>query len=194
MSRVARLFLLCVLVLARPGAVRAQIATQDTAANYTSGWSNGANGGSGFLAWILQDDNNTPASDDYSGFFLATSGSSAVDTSAKSFGLYANGPDYNEAVAWRGLGAAVAVGQVFEVKFLNNDVATGQAVGISLLPSARTASTNTLAGITSNACLSVYFPGGGNDYLLADGNGVTDTGIAFNENGMLLQIAKNIID
>src|SRR5580658_582629 len=111
MNRVACLLLSFMLVLAGPGRARAQIVAQDKAANYTSGWSNGANGGSGFLAWILQDDNNTPASDDYSGFFLSTSGSSAVDTSAKSFGLYANGPDYNEAVAWRGLGAAVAVGQ-----------------------------------------------------------------------------------
>jgi hypothetical protein len=188
MSRVVRLLILLTLVLARPGRAPAQIAAQDKASNY-SGWSNGANGGSGFLAWTLQDDNGAPASDDYSGFFLGASGSTAVDTGGKSFGLYANGPDYSEAVAWRSLGAAVSVGQVFEVKFLNNGVATGGAAGFSLLPAARAATTNTLAGITTNACLSVYFPGGGNDYLLADGNGLTDTGIAFNENGMLLQIA-----
>jgi hypothetical protein len=189
MSHVFRLFLIVVLVLARPGWVRAQIAAQDKASNYASGWSNGANEGSGFLAWTLQDDNNTPGPGDYSGFFLATSGSTAVDTGGESFGLYANGTNYNEAVAWRGLRAAVAVGQVFEVKFLNNDIAAGQAAGLSLLPGAATASTNTLAGITTNACLSVYFTGGGADYLLSDGNGVTDTGIAFNQNGLLLQIA-----
>jgi hypothetical protein len=189
MSRAVRLFLIVLLVLARPRWARAQVVAQDRASNYASGWNNGSNDGSGFLPWILQDDNNTPASDDYSGFFLSTSGSTAVDSSGDSFGLYANGPDYNEAVAWRGLSAAVRVGQVFEVKFLNNEIAAGGAVGISLLPSARAASTNTLAGITSNACLSVYFLGGGADYMLADGNGVTDTGIAFNENGMLLQVA-----
>ncbi|MGA2174432.1 MAG: hypothetical protein ABSH38_05555 [Verrucomicrobiota bacterium] len=189
MSNVFRWFLIVVLALARPGWGRAQIAAQDKASNYTSGWNNGANGGSGFLAWILQDNNNTPASDDYSGFFLYTSGTAALDTGNESFGLYANGPDYNEAVAWRGLRAAVAVGQVFEVKFKNNSVAPGGAAGVSLLPTTGAASTNTLSGITSNACLSVYFEGGGADYLLADGNGVTDTGIAWNENGMLLEIA-----
>jgi hypothetical protein len=185
---VVRLFLIVLLLLARPGWTRAQLVAQDKASNYASGWSNGANDGSGFLAWILQDDNNTPGSGDYSGFFVSTSGSTAVDTSGESFGLYANGSNYNEAVAWRGLRVPVTVGQVFEVKFLNNDIATSQAAGISLLPSARTASTNTLAGITTNACLSVYFLGGGADYLLSDGNGVTDTGIPFNQNGMVLQI------
>jgi len=189
MSNVFRLFLLVVLVLGRAGWARAQVSAQDNAANYSSGWNNGANGGSGFLAWTLQDDNNTPAADDYSGFFLYTSGTSALDTGNESFGLYANGPDYNEAVAWRGLRAAAAVGQVFTVKFKNNDIAAGGAAGLSLLSGAGTAATNTLAGITSNACLSVYFAGGGADYLLADGNGVTDTGIAWNTNGMLLQVA-----
>jgi hypothetical protein len=189
MSSLVRSFLFAALLLAPPGRTRAQIVAQDKASNYTSGWNNGANGGSGFLAWNLQDDNNTPASDDYSGFFLSSSGTAALDTGNQSFGLYANGPDYNEAVAWRGLAAPVAVGRVFEVKFKNNFVATGGFAGISLLPGARAASTNTLADITSNACLSVYFAGGGNDYLLADGNGVTDTGIGWNENGMLLEAA-----
>jgi hypothetical protein len=188
MSNVFRWVLILLLVLGRPAWARAQIVAQDKASNYSS-WNNGANAGAGFLPWILQDDNNTPASDDYSGFFLYTSGVAALDTANESFGLYANGPDYNEAVAWRGLSAALAVGQVFEVKFANNDVADGGAVGLSLLPNARAASTNTLAGITGNACLSVYFAGGKNDYFLADGNGVTDTGIAWNENGMTLEIA-----
>jgi hypothetical protein len=184
-----RWFLIVALVLARVGWARAQIVAQDQASNYSSGWNNGGNGGSGFLAWTLQDNNNTPASDDYSGFFLSTSGTAALDTGNESFGLYANGPDYNEAVAWRGLRTAVAVGQVFEVKFKNNAVAVGGAAGISLLPGARNAPTNTVAGITTNACLSVYFAGGGADYLLADGNGVTDTGIPWNTNGMLLEAA-----
>jgi hypothetical protein len=186
--RPCRLCLIAVLALVRSGSALAQVTAEDNAANYSS-WSNGANAGSGFLPWILEDNNNSPASDDYSGFFLSTSGIAAVDTDDESFGLYANGPDYNEAVAWRGLRAAMAVGQVFDVKFANNDIATGGAAGISLLPSAQTASTNTLAGITSKACLSVYFPGGAADYMLADGNGVTDTGIGWNENGMLLEIA-----
>jgi len=189
MSRLSRLFLLCLLVLVRPGGVNAQAVAQDKASNYTSGWSNGENGGSGFLPWILQDNNNTPASDDYSGFFLYTSGIPAMDTGDESFGLYANGPDYNEAVAWRGLRASLAPAQLFKVIFANNDVAAGGAAGISLLPAAGTVATNTLAAIASNACLSFYFPGGGADYLLFDGNGVTDTGIGWNENGLLLEIA-----
>ncbi|HEX3720079.1 MAG TPA: hypothetical protein VH595_19190 [Verrucomicrobiae bacterium] len=189
MSRVVRFFLVVALSLAGSAQLRAQISAQDQASNYSSGWKNGANGGSGFLAWLLEDNNSTPVSDDYSGFFLSTSGTAALDTVDESFGLYANGPDYNEAVAWRSLRAAMSVGQVFEVKFKNNSIATGGAAGISLFPTGRTAATNTLEDITSNACLSVYFVGRDDDYYLADGNGVIDTGIPWNENGMLLEIA-----
>jgi hypothetical protein len=166
-----------------------QIIAQDNAANYTSGWKGGQNDGTGFFVWVLDDNNGKPASDDYSGFFLSSSGTAAIDTSGQSFGLYANGPDLNESLAYRSFRAAVAVGQVFEVKFKNYSVATGGAAGISLFPGTRMPATNSLAGITSAASLSVYFAGGNTDYYLSDGNGVTDTGIPWNENGMVLEIA-----
>ena len=127
MSRLSRLFFLSLLAAAQTGVVRAQTLAQDKASNYAGGWRTGLNGGSGFLPWILQDNNGTPASDDYSGFFLYTSGIPAMDTGNESFGLYANGPDYNEAVAWRGLRASLAPAQVFNVIFANNDVAGGGA-------------------------------------------------------------------
>lgn len=86
----------------------------DNAGNYTS-WTNGSNGGSGFLAWELW----TQVDQGSAGFFLGSSGSQGfgnIDTSGQAFGMYGNPSGDNYANARRFFdGGALTVGQMFEI-------------------------------------------------------------------------------
>ena len=129
LNLVRRLFVLICLGWS-VAAARAQITARDQAANvaYTNNWGQGTNGGFGFGAWNLLQ-NNSPATTNYSGFYIGNSGVGAVDVTNKSFGLYANGTDYNYAIAHRAFSNALTTSQVFTFKFKNTGIASGKVVG-----------------------------------------------------------------
>ena len=55
-------------------------------------------------------------------------------------------------------------------------------------------STNNMATIGSAARFSFYFLGGQNDYYIWDGNGVTDTGVAWTDGGLSFEFALRTAD
>jgi hypothetical protein len=107
------------------GAALAATNGTDNAANYGGGWTDGSNGGTGFGAWDLTNNNND-GSTLFAGYFLgdSTAGSGDINTSGVSFGIYAN-PGGAFADADRNFDSALSVGQTFSlqlaVNFRNGD-------------------------------------------------------------------------
>jgi len=65
------------------------LAASDSGANYGSGWTNGANGGTGFQPWVLANNNSEPTF--FAGNFIGDPASAGITgMSAPAFGLYAN--------------------------------------------------------------------------------------------------------
>lgn len=85
----------------------------DNGSNYSGGWTNGSNGGSGFSAWSITAN---PGTGGFAGSFIGDpSGAGISGLSATSFGQYANPGGSGATVdAGRGFtGGALAVGQTF---------------------------------------------------------------------------------
>ena len=87
--------------------------SNDNAGNYAS-WNTGSNGGNGFGAWDLTD-NNADA-DTFAGYFLgdSTDGAGNLNTSGQSFGMFAN-PAGAFATARRPFDGSFGVGSSFSV-------------------------------------------------------------------------------
>ena len=110
-----------------------------------------------------------------SGFFIYTSsangnGSSGnIDTSGKSWGMYANSGDTASAV--RALGAGLSVGQTIQLDMDNGWIDSG-TVGIGLQNS------------TGDSVWEFYFHGGDSYYTINDSAGPTPTTIGFTADGL----------
>jgi len=100
-------------------------------AAYASGWTNGTDGGTAatFNPWDLTNNNNAggmPAVAPFAGYFIgdSTLGSGDINTSGKSFGIFAN-PSTAFADADRAFDTALDIGQTFSldlaVNFLNGN-------------------------------------------------------------------------
>jgi len=86
-----RLLLISGLTLSLLAAKPAQaLIANDVASNYGGTWANGSNGGSGFLAWAIT--NNNDGSTIFAGSFVgdSTAGAGNINTGGVSLGLYAN--------------------------------------------------------------------------------------------------------
>ena len=169
----------------------AQITAYDDAArtNYNGGWNNALNSGYGFGAWNLLQNNN-PGAGDFSGFYTGSSGIGAVDVTNKSFGIYANGANYNYAIAYRTITNALTTSDVFSFKFKNNSIANGKVVGFSLFNNASIGgapATNDFATLAGAAQFSFYFVGGNATYTLLDSGGSLDTGVPYHGDGLTLE-------
>ncbi len=93
----------------------------DNGSNYSGGWTNGSNGGSGFSAWSITANNGTNSG--FAGVFIgdpADGGMSGL--TATSFGQFANPQSSGATVdAGRGFtGGALAVGQTFSFDWGTN--------------------------------------------------------------------------
>ena len=110
--------LIFALVLALAPLAGAQIAT-DNASNYGGSWTNGSNGGSGFLAWSLSNNNNGVTL--FAGNFLgdSTAGAGNINTGGVSFGLYAN-PATAFVSADRAFALALTTGDTFTFQLALN--------------------------------------------------------------------------
>lgn len=180
-----RLILAAVVGLAATGA---PVFAQDNAAlaAYNSGWTNGANGGSGFGAWNLLQNNN-PGAGDFSGFYTGSSGVGAVDVTNKSFGIYANGANYNFAIAHRAFNTALTTNDVFSFKFKNNGIAPGKVVGFSLFNGTSSPPTNDFNTLATAARFSFYFVGGNANYSLWDGGGALLWDVPYHGDGLTVE-------
>lgn len=115
-----------VLTVALPVVQAAGPASDNAAAAvYNDGWQTGDNGGTGFNAWDLSNNNNgANGSASFAGYFIgdSTAGSGNINTAGKSFGIYANPGTVNTfATAQRTFsGGTLAVGQTFSLQLAVN--------------------------------------------------------------------------
>jgi hypothetical protein len=138
--------------------------------------------------------NNNGDGGGFAGTFIGGSGVGAIDTSGKAFGMYANSGSYNYSVGYRGFTNSLATNQVFTLKFKNESIAAGQAIGWSLQNGTNAAATQDLTTIGGNSRFNFYFLGGGSDYLIWDGNGVADSGVPYTSEGLTLEFALRTAD
>lgn len=107
----------------------------DNAGNYSSGWTNGANGGTGFGAWTLVSSNGTLTSS-YGGSFVGNPASAGIaGMSTNSFGLYANPNSSGSfANAERILTYPLGVGQTLRLQWgINYDSGSNGNKGFNLI-------------------------------------------------------------
>ena len=96
----------------------------DNGANYSGGWSNGSNGGTGFQAWNFWSSGGTGG---WGGNFIGNPTSAGITgMSITSFGLGANGSSFAYANAERRLGTSLAIGQTLSFQWsINRDSGPG---------------------------------------------------------------------
>ena len=137
-SPLLRLFAATTVALAlSPGHLGAQTVTNasDNAGNYGSGWTNGANGGTGFGAWTLVSSNGT-LTNSYGGSFVGDPASAGITgMSTNSFGLYANPNSSGSfANAERILTYPLGVGQTLRLQWgINFDSGSDGNKGFNLI-------------------------------------------------------------
>lgn len=138
---------------------------------YSSGWTSGSNGGSGFGAWTLI---NGPAN---SGFFIGNSnnngsmGGPGINTgTGVAWGMYANTGSF--AFATRPFLSNLMVGDVFRVSMDNGFINSGAIVGFGL--------TDT----SGQSRFNFQFQGGASNYQIIDAGGVITTTLPFTDGGL----------
>ncbi len=169
------------------GTASAQVTAADDASAYGGGWNTGTNFGTGFLPWVLT--NNNGSGGGFAGSFIGSG--TGIDTSSKVFGLYANqGTSQEFSAAYRSLSNNLALGSVFKMKQANSSIDTGGYMGVALRSTTNiSTSTNEAFIIEPDTAFAFYFIGGNNNYSIYDGAGVADSGIPFTFNGLSLEFA-----
>lgn len=145
---------------------------------YSDGWAGGDNGGSEFGAWTLSGTGSY-------GFFVGTSanngdGGGNIDTSGKSWGLWANSGGLAQAV--RAFNSVLAVGQTFSIGMDNGWVQDGGSVGFAL----RNAS--------GQERFRFYFSGGDTVYRINDSTTGDSTTIGFTDDGLSIAFTLTAAD
>ena len=164
---------------------------------YGGSWDNSKNGGSGFSNWSLTTEGND--NDRHSGFFIADTKSNpdlnGIAKDDKAFGLFANGPGFEQAVAYRGFEKPLQTGDSFsfmmengqfEKKFDKDDPTPG-SVGVVL----RSGNANsTVADYNKDALFEFGYYMGKPNYQIYDGSGAdkTDSGVAFTDAGVSVTV------
>ncbi len=167
---------------------------EDDASQYGDGWGNGKNGGTGFGNWTLTTEGNDESR--HSGFFIATTDNNkdlnGIAKDSKAFGLYANGSGFEQAVAYRSLDKPLAVGDSFsfmmetgpfEKKFEKDE--GGGSVGLTLRSGNATDST---ADYNKNALFEIGHYQGQSNYQIYDGSNKPDSGVPFNDQGIIVTV------
>jgi len=108
----------------------------DNAGNYPGGWTNGANGGTGFGAWAVTSSTNTNA---YAGAFIGNPTNAGITTNAlfgsQSFAMYANPAGSGAFVDADRTFPFLQVGQTFSFQWAINFDSEGGNKGFNLLVS-----------------------------------------------------------
>ncbi len=154
---------------------------------YGTNWASGQNGGYGFGPWTNLVETNAG----WAGFYIAMTN---WDTSLNNIGSgsngtawasYANGPGFNQAVAFREFtDGALASGQTFTVYFENGFISNGGSCGFCL----RTGFVaNTANDYNTGRRFEFGFIGGSNRYFIVDGTSggnQFDTGVGWTSDGL----------
>jgi len=195
-----RLFaLLAALVFSSQGRAESTVIAEDDASNsaYGAQWNNSKNGGSGFGNWALTTEGND--NDRHSGFFIATTKNnpdlSGIIKADKAFGLFANGPGFEQAIGYRSFDKPLRPGDsfsfmmdnaLFEKKFDKDDPTPG-SIGVAL----RTTNANSsVADYNKDAVFEFGHYNGKDNYQIYDGSGAdkADSGVAFTDSGIAVTI------
>lgn len=166
-------------------------------AAYGGGWDNSKNGGSGFTNWTLTTEGND--NDRHSGFFIAETKNNqdlnGIAKNDKAFGFFANGPGFEQAVAYRGFDKPLQTGDSFsfmiengqfEKKFDKDDPTPG-SVGVVL----RSGNANSgVADYNKEALFEFGYYMGKSNYQIYDGSGPdkADSGVAFTDAGVSVTV------
>ena len=176
---------------------RINIAEDDASHSaYNSGWSGGKNAGLGFGEWILRSKNGA-SGNSHAGFYIAdTSSQTDLDKAAidnKAFGFFANGVDYETAVAFRSLREPLQPGDAFSLlmqfsdfvtKFESDDDRPGM-VGFALRTANPSESTDEFI---SSARMWLAIEQGEMNYQIHDGESSTDTGVPIAPTGAAITV------
>jgi MYXO-CTERM domain-containing protein len=141
----------------------AAIVGSDNGSNYSSGWTNGSNGGTGFGAWSF-----STSGGGYKGNFIGNPGNIGITGMGSSaFALYANGGSGASITASRSFGAALGIGDSFSMQWgIKWDSDFGGNKGFNLF-----AGTNEVINVNN----------GGNNFIMVNGNNV---GFGYGTNAM----------
>jgi hypothetical protein len=104
----------------------------DNAGNYSGGWTNGANGGIGFLPWSINVNQGTNF---FAGNFIGSPTNAGITSfGTQAFGLYANPSSTNNPFASvdRGFSSAMSVGDTFSFQWAVNWDSGGGSKGFNL--------------------------------------------------------------
>ena len=162
-----QLFLLLSIFLISNSFLIAQGNDNASDAAYNSGWNNSTNGGNGFGAWSM----NPNPSSGFAGFFI---GSSDIDISGESWGIYANTSNVAEAV--RDFSTLPDAADVITINMDNGNIDNGGVVGISLL------------NASGFSVLEVFFRGGLSNYEVNELIGFKDSGLGYSSSGISIEV------
>ena len=164
---------------------------------YGGSWDNSKNGGSGFSNWTLTTEGND--NDRHAGFFIATTKDNpdlnGIAKDDKAFGIFANGPGFEQAVAYRAFEKPLQTGDSFsfmiengqfEKKFDKDDPTPG-SVGVVLRSGNANAS---VSDYNKDALFEFGYYMGKSNYQIYDGSGAdkTDSGVAFTDAGVSVTV------
>ncbi len=181
--------LLAALVVLAPAFAHAALPGSDSAADgaYNAGYTNGANGGTGFGAWQLTSIG--PA-----GFFTGSSAGNGdgdagsngdINTSGRAWGLYGS-LGGGVSLATRPFSGDLDPGNVFSIDldngFIQNSESPAGIVGFSLLNNA------------GREKFWFQFEGGTTNYTITDGTGLVNTGIPFTDEGLRVIFTQVTVD
>jgi hypothetical protein len=183
----------------RSGAESLVIAEDDASNSAYSGgkWDNSKNGGSGFSNWSLTAEGND--NDRHSGFFIADTKNNpdlnGIVKGDKAFGLFANGPGFEQAIAFRAFDKPLQKDDsfsfmmdngTFEKKFEKDDPTPG-SIGVVL----RTSNANSsVADYNKDAVFEFGYYAGKDNYQIYDGSGPdkADSGVPFTDAGISVTV------
>ena len=195
------LALIFTVVIATVGNVNAEstVIAEDDASNsaYGNQWDNSKNGGSGFGKWSLTTEGND--NQRHSGFYIADAklkpDLNGIAKNDKAFGLFANGPGFEQAVGYRAFEKSLKAGDsfsfmiengTFDKKFENDDPTPG-SIGLAL----RTSNANSsVADYNKDAVFEFGYYNGKDNYQIYDGSGAdkADSGVAFTDSGVSVTV------
>jgi hypothetical protein len=200
-SRTTFLALTALLAFAAASALFSEslVIAEDDASNsaYTAGWDNSKSGGSGFGNWSLTTEGND--NERHSGFYIADTKNNpdlnGIDKGGKAFGLFANGPGFEQAVGYRAFDKPLQKGNsfsfmmdngTFEKKFDKDDPTPG-SIGLVL----RTSNANSsVADYNKDAVFEFGYYNGKDNYQVYDGSGAdkADSGVPFTDVGISVTV------
>ena len=163
---------------------------------YGSGWSTDKGAGEGFGKWNLLT--KTEGDNSYAGFYIASNSDKAdlkgISIGGKAFGLFANGPGFEEAAAFRSFDRPLQAGQSFSllmehkqfVQKNGSDGPAGGACGVTLLPDAINVSG--AEDYNKGSRFEFGYDQTESGYMVYDGDGRMKLDIPFTDTGLAVTL------